>query len=425
MFDKKLENYIDHKVYGVTKIKNSYGFRIELIYGDGSSAVQQKSGFAKKAEANRFRDQVAGELHSGKYIVYGNIKVRDFLRHWVEEVARPSYSDDTYRAYRNAVYNHIIPELGEMQMEDVKRVNVSNLYKEKYIFSPNVARRVKTVMKVSMGYAVKKRAVRTNPAEGVCLPGKKRNNKAACHARRIDIDKTLTLDQMFLLLEKSRESRIYMQVLFSMLLGLRRSEMNGVKYSDIDYINRTLTVKRQLGIVPNSEKEDFAPKTYTKQEIGLKTNSSGRTIPLPDIVFEAILGQRKEYERNRKRRADSFVDSDYICCSSYGRARSKSYHAMHYKKLLRENGLPDIRWHDLRATFATLLLKNDFSPKAVSRLLGHAKEIITVDVYGNNAEIIRDGVGDIQPFMDEVLPHGGTEGKLDFHDVEINVDAYF
>ena len=142
MFDKKIESYIDHKVYGVTKIKNSYGFRVELVYADGSTAIQQKSGFAKKAEANKFRDQIVGELHAGKYIVYGNIKVRDFLRHWIEEVARSSYSDDTYRAYRNAVYNHIIPEMGEMRMEDVKRVNVSNLYKEKYIFSPSVARRI-------------------------------------------------------------------------------------------------------------------------------------------------------------------------------------------------------------------------------------------------------------------------------------------
>lgn len=425
MFDKKLENYIDHKVYGVTKIKNVYGFRVELIYADGSTAIQQKSGFSKKSEASKFRDQIVGELHAGKYVVYGNIKVKDFLVHWVEDVARPSYTDDTYRTYRNAIYNHIIPELGNMQMEDVKRVNVSKLYKEKYLYSPNVARMIKTVMKSSMRYAVKKRAVRTNPAEGVELPRKRKKTKTGYRTRKIDIDKTLTLDQMLLLLEKSKDSRIYMQVLFSMLLGLRRGEMNGVKYSDVDYINRTITIKRQLGIVPNTKREEYDPKTYTKQEIRLKTDSSERVIPLPDIVFEAILEQRKIYEANRSRRPSTFIDDDYICCSSYGRPRSKSYHAVQYKNLLRENGLPDIRWHDLRRTFTTLLLKNDFSPKAVSRLLGHAKEIITIDIYGNNAEIIRDGVSDIQPFIDEVIPQNVTDGAEDLSGIEINVSAYF
>jgi len=77
------------------------------------------------------------------------------------------------------------------------------------------------------------------------------------------------------------------------LLGLRRCEINGVKYSDIDYINRTLKVQRQLGKKPNRAVGDFPAKMFTKQEIGLKTPSSYRTIPIPDYVFEAILEERK------------------------------------------------------------------------------------------------------------------------------------
>ena len=81
--------------------------------------------------------------------------------------------------------------------------------------------------------------------------------------------------------------------------------------------------------------------------------------------------------------AVKYSDVDYICCSTYGRPRSKNYHWQHYKKLLADNGLPDIRWHDLRSTYCTLLLKNNYSPKAVSKLMGHAKEIITMDARTN------------------------------------------
>lgn len=94
-----------------------------------------------------------------------------------------------------------------------------------------------------------------------------------------------------------------------------------------------------------------------------------------------------------------------MCGSAYGRPRSKGFHCKYYKRLLAENGLPDIRWHDLRSTYCTLLLKEAFNPKAVSMLMGHAKEIITMDVYADNRGIIAEGVPEIEEYMKEVLPN--------------------
>ena len=66
--------------------------------------------------------------------------------------------------------------------------------------------------------------------------------------------------------------------------------------------------------------------------------------------------------------------------------------------------MPDIRWHDLRHSYATLLLKNDFNLKVISKILGHAKEIVTADNYINNQEIIADGVGELKNYISDVLP---------------------
>ena len=211
--------------------------------------------------------------------------------------------------------------------------------------------------------------------------------------------------------------------MFNVLMGLRRSEINGVKYSDVDYINRTLKVERQLGRVHNTAKEDFAPKTFTKQEVGLKTKSSYREIPIPDYVFDAILKERQVYEKNRNRRKEEFQDLDYICCSTYGRARSRGFHCRYYKQLLAENGLPDIRWHDLRSTYCTLLLEESFNPKAVSKLMGHAKEIITMDVYADNRGIIVDGVPEIEAYMKEVLPNMEEKESFKKELLEIVMDV--
>ena len=417
---------MEWEVSNVMPIKEKIGYRVFLKYMDGTVRPQQKAGFQTEKEANASRDKTIGELYAGTYVVYANVRVKDFMEFWMEEDIRNRVgSSETYDTFGSVVRLHIVPKLGSKKMVDITRGDIQKLYNEKTEYSISIARLVKTVMNVSMRYAVEKKIIPVSPAEGVNLP--KKVEKKPYHTRNIDTQKTLTMAQIQILLEASKDTAIYMQVLFNVLMGLRRREINGVKYSDVDYINRTLRVQRQLGTKLGTKKEDFPPEAYRKQEVRLKTPSSYRTLPIPDYVFEAILEQRKIYERNRSRRPNSFQDFGYICCSSYGRPRSKEFHWAHYKKLLKENGLPDIRWHDLRSTFCTLLLKNNFNPKAVSKLMGHAKELITMDVYGDNRGIIADCVDEIQAFIDEVIPDETEKKEVDeeFIDVVIPAEDYF
>lgn len=419
--DLNLGKYVDWKVYSVTKIKGKFGYRIVLIYSDNSEKVQQKSGFKTKKEANLDRDKTIGQLYSGSYIVCKNTLLKDFLQFWLEKEKRPKIASTSYDTYRNAIYNYIIPAIGDLEVNNISKRHIQQLYKQEVSSSISRARIIKTIINSSMKYALSKKMISEHPALYVSLP---RNNvDTFYHMRNIDTKKTLTLSQGIQLIEASKTTPIYMQVIFAFCMGLRRSEIIGVKYSDIDYVNRTLKIQRQLGRIANTKKEDFKKKTYTKQEIDLKTDSSYRTIPIPDYVFNAILEQRKIYEKNQKRRKKEFQDLGYICCSSYGRPRSKDFHWQHFKKLLQDTGLPDIRWHDLRSSFCTILLKNNFSPKAVSKLLGHSKEMITVDFYGNMLEIIEDCLEELQPFIDDVLPDRKKDTKK-YDDFVIDVSDY-
>ena len=285
-------------------------------------------------------------------------------------------------------------------------------------------RHVKTVLNVSFRYATAHKLVSVNPAEGVNLP--KIVEAKPYHTRNIDIQKTLTMEQIQILLEASKWTQIHMQVLFNVLMGLRRQEINGLKYSDVDYINRTLTVERQLGKELDRNPNASGENTMTKRELPLKSSSSKRVLPIPDYVFEAVLEERKIYEKNRSRRKSQFLDADYICCSSYGKPRSKDFHWRHYKNLLKSAGLPDIRWHDLRSTYCTLLLKSDFNPKAVSKLMGHAKELITVDVYGDNQNIIPEEIPELVSYMNDVMPkkRSGQDLKDVVLDTVIETEKY-
>ena len=411
----EFKQYVEYKVYAVTTIKKGYGFRVVLTFADEPTMTKQHAGFKTKREANAERDEVVGQLRDRTYVVYDKIRVADFLTYWLEDVMKTEITSDTYDGYKNVIYNYVIPKYGKMYMSTLNQGYITNLYKEITDIYESVAKIAKTVMKTALDYAKSKSVISVNCALGVSLP--KSVKKTEYRVRQIDTQKTKTLPQVLTLIEPSKDTPIYMQILFAVLMGLRRGEINGLKYSDVDYINRTLKIKRQLGKKANSKAEDVAPKMLTKQEIKVKTESGIRELPIPDLVFEAILEQRKIYEKNRRRRKREFRDWDYICCSSYGNPRSKSYHFKYYKKILAENNLPDITFHQLRNTYSTILMKNDFNVKGISQLMGHAKEIITADVYGDTQEIIEDCLYAIEPFIEEVMPDYNMEEYYDYTDV--------
>jgi len=333
-FDTK--QYTDFKVYAVTTIKKKYGFRIVLIYDNEDTKIIQKAGFNTKKEANNARNIAITELHNGTFVVYNNINVKTFLTYWLEEVMKPNITSDSYDSYKNIVYNHIIPSLGTIKMITLNTGYIQRLYNTKADYSHDIAKLCKAVMNSALKYAKEKNLVSVNVADGVNLP--KCIKKKKYRTIEIDVKKTLNIDQVRLLIEKSKETPIHLQIMFAVLMGLRKQEINGLKYSDIDFIHRTLKIQRQLGKKANTDNSELKVGEYTKQEIEVKTFSSNRELEIPDILFEEILDEKKKYEKNKRRRINDkttpFKDYDFIICSTYGNPRSKRFHFKYWKQLI-------------------------------------------------------------------------------------------
>ncbi len=252
---------------------------------------------------------------NGTYIVNDRVKVKDFLEYWLEyDIRKRVQSSNTYVTYSNIAKKHIIPFLGSKKLTEINRGDIYRLYQDRAGYSKYIARLVKTVMNVSFQYALKRKLLSANPAEGIDLP--KSMGTKPYHTRNIDTAKTLNMGQILKLLEASKETPIHMQILFNVLMGLRRQEINAVKYSDVDYMNRTLSVERQLGKKLNREPDGVEEKPTSKSELPLKTSSSRR----------------------------------------------------------------------------------------------HAKEIITMDVYGDNANIIPEEIPELLSYMEEVMPKESDDG---------------
>lgn len=400
------KTYIDFKIGEVIRLKNRYGYRITLIYADGSEKVQQRGGFTKEKDAKKARDITVAELYSGTFVVDETLTVKDFLSEWHENVIKKKKAT-TYSSYHYQLKNHIYPQLGNLKLADLTKGHLIKFYADVSKKSYSSAKNCRVILLTALRYAVGKKLISENPAEGLYVPksekDKKKEKQKEYRTINIDSQATLTVDQLKLLIEKAKETRVYMYILFAGLMGLRKSEILGLKYSDIDYTRQTLYVQRQLGKDLSKPQDELPKKTLTKQEVSLKTRSSKRVLDIPDIVFNAILEQRKIYEKNRQRRPGQFQDDGYICCSSYGRPQCASYCYKGYKQLLLENGLPNIRFHDLRHTYATILSNEEIDVKAISNSLGHSKTIITVDVYTDKKQIVVDVSEQTQDFACEIF----------------------
>jgi integrase len=419
--------YIDWKVYSITNIKSKYGYRVKLIYGENDYDIHQKSGFKTKNEAEKSRNETIAMLSNRTYVVYRSIMVSEFYNYWLEKVMRPRITNSSYYSYRNAINNYIIKEIGQIQVDKINQGHIRRLYNNVAKRSIAVLRIIKTIMNTSLNYAKKRNIVSVNVAISVDLP--KQVEKKEYRKVNIDSSKTLTIEQLKELIKASETTPIHLQILFASLMGLRISEINGLKYSDIDYINKKIYIGRQLGKDKNKSELNCRKKTITKQEIRVKTKSSNRWVDIPDVIFNKILDERKKYEINRKRRINDksfpFRDDDYICCSTYGNSRSKGFYYKYYKRIFADNNIPYVTFHHLRSTYTTLLLKANFSSKAVSELLGHSSEIITVDVYTDKSKLIYDCLDKIEPYINDVIPNlNQTRKNNDYSDFEINIDNY-
>jgi len=398
--------YVDYKLYSVTKLKDKYGFRIKLYFNDDSEDIIQIGGFSKKSEATKKRDIVASQLINHTFVVQPKIKFEVYIRYWLNEVMKDELKYNSFMSYRNVIENYAIPFLGNLNLLQINMGHIQKFYNDTAKKYESIAKLAKTIMDTSMEYAKNKNLIEINPCENVTLP--KNIKKNEYKTLILKEEKVFNIEQIKILIEASKSTPIHLQVLFAVLMGLRKQEINAIKYTDIDFVNRKLYLKTQLGRNTNDTINDCPRKMLTKQEIKLKSYHSERVLDIPDIVFEAILNEKQKYERNRSRRINDkhnpFYDHKYVCCSTYGKPRSKDFHRRYYLKLLEENNLPKIWFHDLRHTYATLLLVNNYDLKAISQLLGHASTIITSNVYFDKNKIIVDCTDELNGYINRVKP---------------------
>jgi integrase len=315
-----------------------------------------------------------------------NNTVEEFLSNWLNTSVRDNVRPRTFENYRLQVRQHIIPALGRMKLKNLSPAHVQGFYRSKLDagLKPSTVRYIHAVLHRALEQAVRFNLIPFNPASRVDPP-------------KIRQDEITPLDaeQARTFLEVAKGDRYECLYVLSLTCGLRMGEALGLKWSDIDLDKGTLRVNRQL---QRMRRDGDRSGTL---EFSEPRNVSRRTLDLPQRAVEALRTHRKRQVEERAR-AKHYEDTALVFATGKGTpVDAQNIVNRLFKPLLRRAGLPDIRWHDLRHTYATLLLSRGTHPTYVQKSLGHASVQLTLDRYShwmpsmgrNTAEGIDEALG--------------------------------
>lgn len=366
----------------ISKDKGKYRIRFTLYFKSGDVYPTQKSGFRTEAEARKARDVLIADLVRNEYIPF-DYTLKELFDYWLYHhmLVESKIRYNTFQSYRNVLYNHLLPTLGESKR--LSKITIEDL--ETAILQipyPSVRDRGVKVTSQIFDFAFTKHYIAFNPSVAAIEKVKKSIPK---QERREVIPYTLNQIKVLLYTCKENFRDLYLPLLLSLTIGSRISETIGLKYEDIDFTAQTIYIHRQLG----RDITDTGSQDLVTQKLATKTPNGVRAIPVPDWVIDELLVKRAWYER-QKQLVPDFQDNDYIICHCNGKPFNRSSFGEDFHKLLRMCGFQEVHWHDLRHMYATVLKNNKVNMKAVSEFLGHYSPDFTEDAYIYQEEVAYD-----------------------------------
>jgi integrase len=347
------------KFYAVLNLKDEFGKRKQKTV---NLHIDDVPGNKRKAE-RAFRDVLAQYEENHIVICKKDTMFSDYIKVWLEE-AKPGLEQITCEAYQSYVDLHIYPffkELG-VNLQDLNYQHIQKYYALKIkTLSANSLKKHHVVINQTLRKALKHDLISNNPAEKVTLP-KTEKFKGSY----------LTVEQGNALLDLAQGRPIEPAVVFGMVYGLRRSEIAGLKWSAIDFKGNTISVQHTVTKLRTTVAKDRT-----------KNKSSNRTLPLNPAMRKYLVKLRAQQMSDKTLLGQAYRNTDYVCRWSDGHAISCDYLSKGFKRLLRRNGLPDIRLHDLRHSCASFMLKMGCSMKEIADWLGHADIKTAMNVYAH------------------------------------------
>ena len=353
----------------VYKRGKTWSIDAKLYKDENSKWVRvQKGGFRTKREAEDFLREQLNKVDENKFAKYDDISVKEFLELWLNEHARHNMKQSTFENREIMIKKRIVPVIGKMKIEDLKPIHFKRFYNQLRDegLSPQYVHSIHSLLRSAFRHATKWQIASTNVMELVDSP-------------KIIVSKQLktwTLEQAVQLLDYTaslKDEYCHIAYVIAIFTGMRRGEVLGLRWSDVNLDKKTLqvvqTVYRTNGMEPSIQTP--------------KTSNSVRSISIPDNVIDELKAHKAKQNQLRLMFGSAYHDHGLVCPNPNGKPMDPRLLYSHFKKCTIRAGLPEIRFHDLRHTHATIMLQLGEHPKVVSERLGHSNINITLNTYSH------------------------------------------
>lgn len=335
-------------------------YRYDIIDpGTGKRKQKEVGGYRTKEEAEEAAIKIQAELLQGSYIEPSKITVGEYMLDFVNNTLRQQVEPNTFEQRLAFVNNHIIPHIGKIKLTDLSPAHIQKFYntlREK--FGAGHVQNVGNLLNKGYRQALLWNMVNRNPVSLVKKPSTSRKNSKM---------KVWTAEEQrtFLSYAEKGPAMYYSLFLLALTSGMRKGELLGLQWGDIDLKQGIVSVKRTAV---------WANKTLYLKNMP-KTESSIRTIQIPDRVAKHL---RKYKIGQKENKLDFVFPSPRTGGILYPNSLDKQF-----LKTVAGSGVTRISFHGLRHTFATTLLAANVNPKVVQEMLGHSTIKTTMDTYSH------------------------------------------
>ena len=322
-----------------------------------------------KALAQKIANQIQMEIELGEYITKNDILFRDYADTYIELYCR-DLSPSTVHSYIGMLKSPtgINSWFGDVPIQKIDNESIQryiNYISEDCQKTPKTCRNVLNLMRIILKKAVIQKYIRSNPTEYIVLP---KRIKPQTHA--------YSIEEVNLLLERSKDN-ITLQAIIGLgcLAGLRRGEMCALKISNIHLSDDVNEIEIRESIVK------YDKVVYRKET---KTQNSMRTIPIPDTLAEILKKAIKDYKIRKMKYGEAFKDKEeqLLCLEDGGFRDPQSIYKLYYKFIRsQDDSMPKYTLHQLRHSYASIMVNLGVNPKIIQENLGHADLTTTLNVY--------------------------------------------
>lgn len=370
---------------GHIRSKGKDSWQIQIYAGtgpDGKARRHFETVRGRKGDAQRRLTELLSSLDKGVYTPPGRLTVAEHLHQWLTGYVKTNCSQRTLDGYQSIIETHLIPALGQIQLRQLQPPAIQTYYgKACETLSPRTVHHQHRVLSQSLKYAVRQGYLGRNPAELVDPPSP--------HKKAM---RTLTPAEVEVLFDMAKDSYYYPVLYTAVSSGLRQAELLGLRWRDVDLDMTSISVSQVL---------------YKRRGVCVfkepKTAHSRRRVAMTPKLALFLREYQVERDSLYQQLGKELALDDLVFASVEGKPIDPGVLSHAFGKMAKQAGLGGVRFHDLRHTFASLMLLRGAKPKIISEALGHSSVAFTMDVYSH----IIDGMQeDAMALLDGVLPAG-------------------